>query len=95
MATAVPADDHNNEGDGSKIESIHLHWVTQDMPSSDGKDDHLYIETTGSAELKMQFQLDVSFSGQYDYQPGDVRIRIPKQIWHAGIPRILWKIRMA
>ena len=79
------SDDHNNEGDGSKIESIHIHWVTGDTVD-DQVADNLYIRTRSDTELTMQYQIDVSFSGQYDYEPGAIRITIPPQIWHARVP---------
>ena len=76
-----------NERDGSKIESVHIEWVTQDT-TNDGWERWLYLSTSSDSELKMQYQLDVSFSGQYDYEPGDIRITIPPQIWHMRQPQL-------
>ena len=75
------SDDHGNEADGSKIESIHIHWVTPDTVD-DGEADNLYLRTGSTAEERMRYQIDVSFSGQFDYEPGNIRIHIPKGIWH-------------
>ena len=72
---------HGNEADGSKIESIHIHWITPDNPD-DSVADNLYLRTTDRDELRMRYQIDVSFSGQFDYEPGNIRINIPKGIWH-------------
>ena len=90
LAESGTSEGHNNEGDGSKIESIHIHWVTADTVD-DSAADNLYIRTGSDAELTMQYQIDVSFSGQYDYEPGAIRITIPPQIWNArltGSPRM-------
>lgn len=70
-----------NEADGNKIESIHIHWVSYDTVD-DSAPDNLYIRTSSDSELTMQYQIDVSFSGQVDYEPGAIRITIPYQIWH-------------
>lgn len=81
-----------NDLDGSKIEGIQVLWVTQDsQTNNDGQavaqaelDDksHLYLATTSSAALSMIYKVEVEFSGQYDYAPGDITITIPAQVWH-------------
>ncbi len=86
------------EKDGSKIEGIDLFWLTPDstvdnegnpVPEAELNDngssrhDHLYLATKSDAELSMTYQIEVSFSGQYDYAPGDIQITIPAQVWHA------------
>ena len=68
--------------DGTEIRSINLKWITED--STDNNDaNRLYLESTSNAKISMMFQVDVEFSGQYDYNPGDIRITIPAQVWHA------------
>ena len=79
--SGVAPEGETNERDGSKIESVHIEWVTPDT-KDDGWERWLYLSTSSDSELKMQYQLDVSFSGQHDYEPGDIRITIPRQIWH-------------
>ena len=74
--------DLGNEADGSKIEKIDIFWVSPDRPQNDGIDSHLYLSTSSNALLNMQFQIEVSFSGEFDYLPGDITIRFPAQIWH-------------
>ncbi len=84
--------------DGSRIEGIDLFWLTPDStvdnegnPVSDtekndngsARHDHLYLATSSDAALNMTYQFEVSFSGQYDYAPGDIQITIPAQVWHA------------
>ncbi len=86
------------EQDGSKIEGIDLFWLTPDstvdnerktVPEAErndngsGRHDHLYLATSSDEELSMTYQFEVSFSGQYDYAPGDIQITIPAQVWHA------------
>ena len=75
------SEDHNNEGDGNKIESIHIHWVTPDSPD-DSVADNLYISTDSLSELRMRYQIDVSFSGENDYEEGNICITIPAQVFH-------------
>ena len=75
------SEDHGNEADGSKIESIHIHWITPDSPD-DSVADNLYLRTSDTSELRMRYQIDVSFSGEFDYEPGNIRVNIPKAIWH-------------
>ena len=85
LAESGTSEGHNNEGDGNKIESIHIHWVTEDTVD-DQEPNNLYLRTRSDTELTMQYQIDVSFSGQYDYEPGSIRITIPPQIWHMRQP---------
>ena len=97
MASSM-ADEEVFEQDGSKIEGIDLFWLTPDstvdnegkaIPEAERTDggsqrhDHLYLATKTDAELSMTYQFEVSFSGQYDYAPGDIQITIPAQVWHA------------
>ena len=81
-----------NERDGSKIESVTLSWITEDSRTTnngadydDGDPDHLFLATDTDNELFTKYQVDVSFSGQYDYEPGTIRITLPAQIWHKRV----------
>ena len=84
-----------NEMDGSKIEGIDIHWITPDSETANNgtatpqdildSDQDLFLATTSTAELQMKYQVEVSFSGQYDYAPGDIQITIPAQVWHARL----------
>lgn len=78
-----------NTADGSKIESVTLSWVTPSSTTTnageqypDTDPDHLFIATDSDDELFMKYQVDVSLSGQNDYEPGTVQITIPAQVWH-------------
>ncbi len=82
-----------NEQDGSKIEGIDIFWITPDstvdnngnaVPADVTDEDKalLFLATDSSAELQLKYQIEVSFSGQYDYAPGDITITIPAQIWY-------------
>lgn len=79
------------ERDGSKIEGIKIHWITTDSVSDNNHlntaeaeladEDHLYLATSSDQALQMRYQLEVSFSGQYNYAPGDIQITVPAQVW--------------
>ncbi|MBP3541738.1 MAG: BspA family leucine-rich repeat surface protein [Clostridia bacterium] len=82
-----------NDLDGSKIEGIKVVWITPDSQtnnngqavSQEELDDysHLYLATTSASPLSMIYKIEVEFSGQYDYAPGDITITIPAQVWHS------------
>ncbi|MBE5804636.1 MAG: Cna B-type domain-containing protein, partial [Clostridiales bacterium] len=92
------AAEENFEQDGSKIEGIDLFWLTPDstvdneghtVPQAEQTDNgsdrhnHLYLATRSDDPLSMTYQFEISFSGQYDYAPGDIQVTIPAQVWHA------------
>ena len=66
----------------SQIDSLLIQWVTQDTVS-DGIASRLYrrVDNTDS-RISMQFQINVSFTGEHSYAPGTIRILIPRQIFH-------------
>ena len=80
------------EMDGSKIEGIDIHWITPDSPKGNNgaavpedilsSNQKLFLATKEIADLQMKFQVEVSFSGQFDYAPGDIIITIPAKVWH-------------
>lgn len=79
-----------NNLDGSKIEGIHVEWVTQDsLLAADGAaapetdKAHLFLSTTSTNKISMIYRIEVELSGQYDYKPGDITISIPAQVFHA------------
>ena len=82
-----------NELDGSKIEDVKVFWITQDSEfTAEGiatpqeeidNAAHLYVAPVSNDELKLVYQIEAELSGQYDYQPGDITITIPAQVWHA------------
>ena len=68
------------ELDGSKIEWIHMFWLTADS-TDDGDADHLYLAPLTDTELAMQYRVEFSLSGEYDYEPGTITLKLPAQIW--------------
>ena len=90
---SVPAPAENNlpiEADGTKIEDVEIKWITPDSsqtqekePYSDDNEQFLFLAPSGDKKISMQYQVDISLSGQMDYQPGDIVVRIPAQVWHA------------
>ena len=83
----------SNMLDGSKIEGVKVVWVSRDSTvNNEGQavsqqelddTDHLYLATNGHGELSMVYKIEVQFSGQYDYGPGDITITIPAQVWRS------------
>lgn len=78
--------------DGTKIEETDIFWLTPDSAMNnvgvatpetdpDGKNVNLFLATASDAPLRMTFQFEVALSGQYDYQPGDIRITLPAYVW--------------
>ena len=81
-----------SELDGSKIESVTLSWITEGSEVTNTgaaytnpDKNHLFIATSSDNELFTKYQVDISFSGQYDYEPGTIRITLPARIWHKRI----------
>ena len=79
VADAPGTADDKPEGDGTKIESISVKWLTPDT-TNDGNPDRLSLAPSTDNKFDMSLQLDVAFSGQYDYDPGDLQISVPKNI---------------
>ncbi|HAM16115.1 MAG TPA: hypothetical protein DCP91_09735 [Eggerthellaceae bacterium] len=79
---AYPAIDAQlpHEGDGSDIERISVRWISEDHVN-DNNADLLSLAPEDNGAQSMQFQLEAALSGQYDYEPGDIVIRIPRTIW--------------
>ena len=79
----------DSAADGTQINDLDIHWETpSSVTNTEGaavtpQNGRLFLATDSNAELSMAFQVEVSFSGQYDYKPGDIRITIPAQVWHA------------
>lgn len=76
---ASSASTDNPEGDGTSIDSVALTWVTPDT-TDDGNASHLYLAPSGNNEQSLIAQMVVTLSGQHDYAPGDIRVRIPASI---------------
>jgi hypothetical protein len=66
--------------DGTSIDSLKITWLTEDT-TDDGQENNLYLQPTDNAERSVTAQIDFSLSGEYNYEAGDVQIRIPAHIF--------------
>lgn len=66
-----------SEGDGTKINSVKVSWI--DEPAGITKKT---VDLTGknNAPFNVRMQLELTLSGQNNYDTGTIQIRIPKQI---------------
>lgn len=77
FAASLPATTVPSELDGSKIETLKLEWLTADT-TDDQKVDNLFQEWTDNSLKSVRLRISYSLSGEYDYEPGDVQIKIPR-----------------
>ena len=66
--------------DGSNIETITAEWITPD-DVQDGDNNKLSLKWREDNSRSVRIKLSFAMSGQYDYEPGAVGIRIPKHIF--------------
>lgn len=66
--------------DGSNIETITAEWITPD-DVQDGDNNKLSLRWREDNNRSVRIKLSFAMSGQYDYEPGAVGIRIPKHIF--------------
>ena len=66
--------------DGSNIETITAEWITPD-DVQDGDNNKLSLRWREDSNKSVRIKLSFAMSGQYDYEPGAVGIRIPKSIF--------------
>lgn len=69
--------DTPSEADGSKIETVSVKWLTED---ADGKEEFLHSVWTDNSPQIIRARVNFALSGQHDYEPGTVSIRLPKNI---------------
>ncbi|MBQ4383516.1 MAG: hypothetical protein II795_03470, partial [Firmicutes bacterium] len=67
-------------GDGSNIESITARWITEDTVDN-GNADFLYVRPSGDTPFSVRLQINYALSGEHPYEPGDVTITIPTNIF--------------
>ncbi|WP_103981612.1 Spy0128 family protein [Helcococcus massiliensis] len=67
----------NDAADGSKIESISVSWIDKDQQDNS----RLNLVWTDNYNQSVRMKLNFAMSGQYDYEPGKVQIKIPKHIF--------------
>ena len=82
-----------SELDGTKIERVKVVWLTPDSAkTADGAatpaaeleaKEHLFLSAVSNIDINMVYRITVDFSGQHDYKPGDITIKIPARVWHA------------
>lgn len=68
------------EGDGSKIESVTVSWITKNADGSSASDRLSLAPTTDDA-FDVRMRLNAAFSGQHDYEAGDLQISVPKNLF--------------
>ncbi len=69
-----------SSGDGSTIESITARWITEDTVDN-GVDGFLYVRPNGDTPFSVRLQINYALSGEHPYEPGDVTITIPANIF--------------
>lgn len=80
---SYPDGDYPRRLDGSDIESISIKWITKDTDGYDnGDDSRLYLVPDGDNPFSVRFQVDYALSGEHNYNPGDIEIRIPAQVFY-------------
>ena len=67
--------------DGSDVEAISIRWITKDTEENND-DSLLYLVPDGDSAFSVRFQVDYALSGEHNYEPGDIQIRIPAQVFH-------------
>lgn len=75
--------------DGSQIEGIEIRWMTPDTVAEGvegyelAKDDDtlLYIKPVADNKQSVRLRINYSLSGEHNYEPGDINITIPANIF--------------
>ncbi|MBQ2659023.1 MAG: BspA family leucine-rich repeat surface protein [Erysipelotrichaceae bacterium] len=66
--------------DDTNIENIRVKWITADTVDN-GVERLLYIKPEGDEDYSVRLQINYALSGEHDYEPGDVTIKIPASIF--------------
>lgn len=71
------------EADGTRIEGIKAAWITKNYDDTDASttNGRLTLKPTKDDDLTARLRVTYQVSGQYDYEPGDLTITIPKDIF--------------
>ena len=73
-------------GSVPQIDNLRIHWVTADsVPDGQASRLYLYADNPDS-RISLQYQIDVSFTGQQSYAPGSIRVLVPRRIFHKRSP---------
>ena len=71
--------DDNPEGDGTSIGQVKVSWITKSTP--EGSNDPTLTVTPGNDDAQIiRMRLSASFSGQHDYNVGDIQFTVPKHV---------------
>lgn len=65
-----------SEADGTKIERVSVEWITGN--AGQGK---LTVAPSTDDPQDVRMRMNVAFSGQHDYDPGTMRLTVPKSIF--------------
>ncbi len=73
----VEPENPKSEGDGTKINSVKVSWIDEPAGTTQKT-----VDLTGknNAPFNVRMQLELTLSGQNNYDAGTIQIRIPKQI---------------
>ncbi|MGI6046193.1 MAG: InlB B-repeat-containing protein, partial [Eggerthellaceae bacterium] len=69
-----------SSGDGNSIDSLSIQWITSDT-INDGSDSNLYLVPNDNSKQTLTAQIDFSLSGEHDYAPGTIQVKIPAYIF--------------
>ncbi|MBQ1509249.1 MAG: Cna B-type domain-containing protein, partial [Erysipelotrichaceae bacterium] len=76
----APEETRASEADGTKIIGITTKWITPDTVDNDD-DSLLYVKPADASDQTVKLQINYSLAGEHDYEAGDVRIKIPAEIF--------------
>ncbi|MGI6590391.1 MAG: BspA family leucine-rich repeat surface protein [Eggerthellaceae bacterium] len=79
-APAKSASNGVTAADGSSIDSMGLIWKTNDT-TDDGDAANLYLKPNDNTPLSITAQVDFSLSGEHDYEPGAIQVKIPAYLF--------------
>ena len=79
-ATRGEDEDVPRQGDGSNIENISAKWITDDTVDN-GDSSLLYYKPSGDSPFDVRLQINYALSGEHNYDPGDITITIPENIF--------------
>ena len=68
------------EGDGNKIERISTEWITKNSDGSDAGS-RLSLKPATDDTFNVRMRVNAAFSGQHDYEPGQLKITVPKTMF--------------
>lgn len=73
------AEGDNPAGDGTSIDSLKAEWITESTPSG-SNNPTLTVTPKNDDDQIVLMRLSASFSGQHDYNVGDIQFTVPKHV---------------